>query len=167
MAVVPNEASATSILIAENKWERLNPNDRKRLVWILWFMTWIGLLLGYFNERAWYWVVLFSAAHAVLFWSFFGYLVDPFPVQVRIAYFLWVLIGTFAPFMMFLMYITTVGLAANLIIGYCPLARMMSLLSWNRGEALSWSLVKRTFLSPPSEGRFTPPELLKTASQVS
>lgn len=39
---------------------------------------------------------------------------------------------------------------------HCPLARMLHLLPWNRGEAFSWQLVGRVILSPPSAGRFAP-----------
>jgi len=56
-----------------------------------------------------------------------------------------------------LLYITILGLFTNLFFGYCPLARLMSLMPWNRRETLSTGLLKRTFLSPPSRGRFTPP----------
>lgn len=129
----------------------------KSLVWNLWFVTWIGLLFGYYDRIAWNWVVNFSAAHALLFIALFGFRLDPFPVQVRLAYFAWVAAGTYVLCMEILMWITTVGLAANLIVGYCPLARMMTLLPWNRNEGISWSLVKRTFLSAPTEGRFRPP----------
>jgi len=77
-------------------------------------------------------------------------------VQVRLAYLLWVLIGTFVPGMIILMYITTVGLAANLFFNYCPLARLMLLMPWNRSESLSLEFLRRVFLSPPSRGRFIP-----------
>lgn len=148
-------------------WERMDTKTRKNLVWSLWFITWIGLLIGYIDTWGWTFVVIFSAAHAILFWWMLGRSVEPFPVQVRIAYFLWVAVGTYVPYMVVLMWITTVGLATNLFLGYCPLARMMTLLPWNRQETLSWNLVKRTFLSPPSEGRFTPPPNQETMPIVS
>ena len=59
-------------------------------------------------------------------------------------------------YMVFLMYITLVGLATNLFLGYCPLARMMYLLPWNRDEAFSAGLLGRVFFSPPVKGQFTP-----------
>jgi hypothetical protein len=101
-------------------------------------------------------VVLFSAAHAVLFLVLFGFDVKPFPVQVRIAYFIWVALGTYGPYLVVLMYITLVGLATNLFLGYCPLARMMYLMPWNRSEPFSLNLVGRVFFSPPVAGQFEP-----------
>ena len=38
------------------------------------------------------------------------------------------------------------------LVGYCPLARMLSLLPWNRRQPLSVALVRRTFLSAPVSG---------------
>ena len=48
------------------------------------------------------------------------------------------------------------GLVGNLFFDYCLLARMLYLLPWNRTEKLSLVMVERTFLSPPSSGRFRP-----------
>jgi hypothetical protein len=92
----------------------------------------VGLLVGLVDRNAYQFVVVFSAAHALLFLVLFAFRLEPFPVQVRIAYFLWVLVGTYVPHMTILMYITTVGLLGNLFFRYCPLARMIHLLPWNR-----------------------------------
>ena len=151
------QMTETTVVAASTAWERMNQRDRKSLVWSLWFATWIGLLMGYKYAGAWDVVVIFSVLHAIVFWVLFGYRIEPFPVQVRNAYALWVATGTYFPYMQVLMYITTVGLAANLFAGYCPLARMMTLLPWNREEALTFNFVNRVFLSPPSKGRFQPP----------
>ena len=135
-------------------WERLPERVRKRTIWGLWFITWAGLVGGLFYRELFEYVVLFSAGHTVLFLILFRFAVDPFPVQVRIAYFIWVAVGTYVPYMIFLMYITLVGLATNLFLGYCPLARMMYLMPWNRDHKLSMELVRRVILSPPGSGKF-------------
>lgn len=135
-------------------WDRIPQGTRKRVVWLLWFVTWIGLLAGLFERIFYEYVVVFSAAHALLVLFLFRFRVAAFPVQVRIAYFAWVVVGTFAPYMVILMYITTVGLATNLFFSYCPLARMMYLLPWNREDPFSLKLVARVFLSPPVVGKF-------------
>ncbi|MBD2525412.1 hypothetical protein H6G86_23875 [Nostoc sp. FACHB-133] len=129
---------------------------RQRLVWSLWLMTWLGLLAGLIS-RQWYEVVVwFSAVHALLFIYLERFNLTAFPVQVRLAYVAWVAIGTYIPYMHWLMWITIVGLATNLFMGYCPLARLLSLLPLNRSEPLSFNLVSRVFLSPPIKGRFMP-----------
>jgi hypothetical protein len=136
--------------------ERAPPRVRKSLIWSLWFVTWLGLVGGLFDRVAFEYVVIFSAFHALLFLILFRFKVRPFPVQVRIAYFIWVAIGTYVPYMVILMYITLVGLATNLFLGYCPLARMMYLMPWNRDEKFSLELVGKVILSPPVPGQFNP-----------
>ena len=138
-------------------WDRTPSRVRKLLIWGLWFITWLGLIGGLFDRLYYEYVVIFSAFHAVLFLLISGLNVKPFPVQVRIAYFIWVAAGTYVPYLTVLMYITLVGLATNLFLGYCPLARMMSLMPWNRNEKFSLGLVGRVFLSPPMPGKFEPP----------
>ena len=137
-------------------WDRTPERIRKPLIWILWFITWLGLLAGLYDHVYWEYVVLFSALHAVLFLGLNGFSVTPFPVQVRIAYLVWVAIGTYVHYMDFLMYITMVGLASNLFVGYCPLARMMYLMPWNRDDAFSVGLLTRVLFSPPVAGKFKP-----------
>ena len=139
-------------------WDRIPAGFRKSLIWGLWFITWLGLVGGLFDRKYFEFVVMFSALHAVLFLVLHSFRIKPFPVQVRIAYFIWVAVGTFVPYLVFLMYITLVGLATNLFLGYCPLARMMVLMPWNRKEQLSLGFVGRVFFSPPMPGKFEPAE---------
>lgn len=135
----------------------LSSHRRRMLVWVLWLITWLGLLAGLFSQQWYEAVVWFSAIHALLFIYLERFNFVAFPVQVRLAYLVWVAIGTYIPYMHVLMWITTLGLAANLFVGYCPLARSLSLLPINRQEPLSFDLVRRVFLSPPVKGRFVPP----------
>ena len=141
---------------ARSTLDRMPTPTRRRLVWCLWFVTWLGLLAGLSDARWYHAVVAFSILHAALFLALTRFRVTEFPNQVRIAYVLWVAAGTYLPGGVVLMWITTVGLATNLFFGYCPLARMLYLLPWNRDVALSWSLVASVFMTPPVAGRFTP-----------
>ncbi len=143
-------------VLHDTRWEHIPTNYRKRLVWGLWFVTWVGLLAGLYDRTFYDYVVVFSAAHALLVLYLLGFNASAFPAQVRIAYFLWVAVGTYVPYMEILMYITMVGLATNLFWGYCPLARMLYLLPWNREERFSFNLLRRVFLSPPVAGKFRP-----------
>ncbi len=137
-------------------WQHLTESTRKRLIWWVWFATWLLLILGLFDRSFYLWVVILSALHAVLFLGLFSCRPSPFPVQVRLAYLLWVAVGTYVPGMIVLLWITTLGLPANLFLNYCPLARLMLLMPWNRTEPFSLNLLRRVFLSPPSAGRFVP-----------
>lgn len=141
---------------AVTPWQHLAEPTRKRLIWWIWFATWLLLIAGLFDQSFYLWVVILSAIHAILFLGLFSLRMGPFPVQVRLAYLLWVVVGTYVPGMLVLMWITTLGLPANLFLNYCPLARLMLLMPWNRTEPLSSKYLKRVFLSPPSSGRFVP-----------
>lgn len=74
-----------------------------------------------------------------------------FPVQVRIAFLIFLTVGLI-PALNFIYWIPAFGLAAVILTGYCFLARVLSLLPWNRREAISWKLLKRTFFSKPVKG---------------
>lgn len=74
-----------------------------------------------------------------------------FPAQVRAGYLCLLLLGQWDPFY-FIYYIQLIGTSAMVMLGYCPLARFLSLMPWNRSEPFSFSLAKRTILSPPVHG---------------
>jgi hypothetical protein len=91
--------------------------------------------------------------------------ITAFPVQVRLGYLLLLLIAL--PENLQLIYwIPTIGTWAQILFGYCTMARMVSLLPWNRQEAFSFALLKRTFLSAPVRGNVLqglPPVPARTA----
>lgn len=74
-----------------------------------------------------------------------------FPVQVRVAYFL-ILAATLWPPIHWLVWVPAIGTPAQVLFGYCLLARTLSLLPWNRRERLTWALVWRTYTTPPVKG---------------
>jgi hypothetical protein len=74
-----------------------------------------------------------------------------FPVQVRFWYLMLLLVALPEP-MRLIYWVPTVGTWAQLIFGYCTMARCVSLLPWNRKERLSADLLVRTFLSRPVRG---------------
>lgn len=74
-----------------------------------------------------------------------------FSVQVRAAYLGLLMIGLY-PSLVVIHWIQLVGTWAMVLVGYCPLARALSLLPWNRRQPLSAALVRRTFLSAPVRG---------------
>jgi len=74
-----------------------------------------------------------------------------FPIQVRLGYLLLLLIAL--PENLQLIYwIPTIGTWAQVLFGYCTMARLVSLLPWNRKGAFSFALVKQTFFSAPVRG---------------
>jgi hypothetical protein len=74
-----------------------------------------------------------------------------FPVQVRFGYLLLLLVALPAPLQL-LYWVPVIGTWVQIFFGYCTMARLVSLLPWNRNERFSLNLVKRTFLSAPVRG---------------
>ena len=69
-------------------------------------------------------------------------------VQIRLAYTLLLLV-CFIPELRLGYWLPTVGTSALLLCGYCLMARMLSLLPWNRLEPLSFDLIRRTLFRAP------------------
>jgi hypothetical protein len=87
----------------------------------------------------------------------------PFPVQIRLA-FLSLLFAGALPWMTWLHVVQLIGTSAMVTIGYCPLARMLTLAPWNRNEPVSRAAVWHAFFMLPRAGGLLSP--LNTASPV-
>jgi hypothetical protein len=74
-----------------------------------------------------------------------------FPVQVRMSY-LGLLFLAQTPYMFWIFWWQLIGTAAMVLFQYCFLARVMSLMPWNKNEPYSMDLVKRTFFTAPVSG---------------
>lgn len=79
--------------------------------------------------------------------------ISSFPIQVRFGYLLvLVLFLVLPPNLQWLYWLPVIGTWTTVLFGYCPMARIVSLLPWNRKEPFSLDLLKRTFLSAPVRG---------------
>jgi len=74
-----------------------------------------------------------------------------FPVQVRLAYAAVVAAAALDPTHLFV-WIPTAGTIAQVVFGYCLLARTLSLMPWNRTGPLTAARVWRTYTAPPRRG---------------
>ncbi|MEJ2142217.1 MAG: hypothetical protein P8Y24_07655 [Gammaproteobacteria bacterium] len=74
-----------------------------------------------------------------------------FPVQVRFWYLILLLISLPGP-MQVVYWVPMLGTWAQIIFGYCTMARCVSLLPWNHSEPFTPDLVIKTFLSRPVRG---------------
>ena len=72
-----------------------------------------------------------------------------FALQVRLAWALLLAIGMWEP-LAFIHWIQLAGTTAVVLAGYCPLARTLALMPWNRRRPLDRHLVLRTLLGPPT-----------------
>jgi hypothetical protein len=73
------------------------------------------------------------------------------PVQVRVAY-LGLLVAGVLPPLAFLHWLVLAGTLARVAFDYCPLARTLALMPWNRTQPLTLGLVRRAYLTPPLDG---------------
>ncbi len=77
--------------------------------------------------------------------------ISAFPIQVRFWY-LMLLIFALPEQLQLIYWIPTIGTWAQIIFGYCAMARCVSLFPWNRSELFSFALLQKTFLSRPVKG---------------
>ena len=128
------------------------------------------LMIEYKDVGWWYWLVTaglltygvsgnqvgFVLAIVITIIQLIHYIVrersiKAFPIQVRYWYLVLLLIAWHEP-LQWIYWISTIGTWAQIIFGYCTMARCVSLLTWNRSEALSLELIKKTFFSRPVRG---------------
>jgi hypothetical protein len=72
--------------------------------------------------------------------------ITAFPVQVRIGYLGLLVLGLWEP-LGWIHWVQAVGTSVRVALGYCLLARTVSLLPWNRCEAFSMNLLRRTYFT--------------------
>lgn len=125
--------------------------DYKELSWQYWFVTACLLTVGVAgNPSGFHLAIGLTVAQLIHFVIREGS-VAAFPVQVRFWYLVLLLVALPQP-MQVIYWIPTIGTWAQLIFGYCTMARCVSLLPWNRQERFSVDLVTRTFFSHPVPG---------------
>ena len=125
--------------------------DYRELSWWYWLATAVLLTLGLLADGS-----FFVAAILLTVWQIIHYRWreggwSAFPVQVRIGYLLLLLVALPQP-MQWLFWVPMIGTWAQLIVGYCTMARLVSLMPWNRTEPFSLALLWRTFFSAPVRG---------------
>ncbi len=134
----------------------------KYTVWIYWFVTDVCLALGLMLwPELLYVTMLVVVLHSVQFYIKSPY-VFSFPMQVRLGYLGLLMLGQL-PYCSWINWVQLVGTTALLSVDYCPLARMLSLMPWNRHQVLSWSFVRRAIFSMPVSGsiiQYVSPEMV-------
>lgn len=123
----------------------------RTIAWWYWLAALILLAIGRNgHDLAWLLLIELMCAQIIHFAARTRSLVS-FPVQVRVVYLELLLLGLLEP-LEFIHWMQLAGTAAMVLFGYCPLARAMSLLPWNRREPLTASMIWRTFAEPPRAG---------------
>lgn len=119
--------------------------------WWYWLVT-DCLLIG--SLAGWFWgiypVIALTVIQTVHYFIRDRY-ITAFPVQVRLGYLLLLVLGMYPP-LGFIHWVQLAGTTAVVTVGYCPLARIMVLMPWNRSRPLSFALVRETIVAPPVTG---------------
>lgn len=123
----------------------------REISWWYWAVTAVLLIVGLAGWFEAFYVATGLSIVQVIHFRLRASSFAAFPVQVRVAYTAMLLIALWGP-MNWLFWVPAIGTPAQVLFGYCTLARCLSLLPWNRREPLSWGLVWRTFVSPPVRG---------------
>jgi hypothetical protein len=134
------------VLEREPSWQlMLMPEEP---TWWIWLVTVAVLSVGLAGHPAAFMVAIgLSAAQTLVFFLRERSLRSS-PVQTRTAYTA-LLVLCFLPGLRWLYWLPTIGTLALVVCGYCLMARLLSLLPWNRSERVTLELLRHTFLSPP------------------
>lgn len=132
-------------------------NRAKEIDWWYWLITDCLLVVYLFDwPLTWQWgiwpVVALTCIQAVHYLARDKRLAA-FTVQVRLAYLFLLIAGTYPP-LGFIHWVQLIGTTAFVTDNYCPLARIMVLMPWNRNGPLTLERVWHTFVAPPVSGSF-------------
>jgi hypothetical protein len=119
--------------------------------WLYWAVTDVLLIAAVLGWQQGFGVVIGFNLIQVLHFLLRERRLIAFPVQVRVAYLGLLLACQWDP-LYFIYFIQIAATSAMVLFDYCPLARFLSLMPWNRKERFSLDLLRRTVFSPPVRG---------------
>lgn len=125
--------------------------DYKELSWWYWFVTACLLSAGVAGYPLGFLLAIGLTVWQLIHFALREHSLVAFPVQVRFFYLIVLLIALPEP-LRIIYWVAAIGTWAQVIFGYCTMARVVSLLPWNRSEAFSTRLLSRTFLTRPVAG---------------
>jgi hypothetical protein len=131
-----------------------------------WLATGIFLGLGLLGWRHGVAVAIALCAVQVAHFAYREPSLAALSVQVRVLYLALLLLGLWDPAGI-VHHLQLAGVWANVLFEYCPAARLLSLMPWNRSAPLTAELIAWTLFSPPVAGSIldhVPPPARTTAA---
>ena len=125
--------------------------DYKELSWWYWLVTACLLTAGVAGYPSAFLIAIGLTVFQLIHFAIRARSITAFPVQVRFWYLILLLVALPKP-LQIIYWVPTIGTWAQLIFGYCTMARCVSLFPWNRSESFSLGLLLRTFISRPVRG---------------
>ncbi|MEP3279277.1 MAG: hypothetical protein ABJN26_12685 [Stappiaceae bacterium] len=126
----------------------LKVNSINWWIWVLLSLLMALSLAGY--EMCQTFALSGALMHAAVSLARHRYLAH-FPTQVRITFVFWLALS-FIPALSPLLWSLTVGTLIFVLFGYCPIARMLLFLPFNRDDRLTLRKVREILLHPPVYG---------------
>ena len=120
----------------------------QHLSWWIWLITACSLTMGLSGMHSGFLFALVLSVLQTLFFYVREGRLAAFPVQLRAAYTLLLVICFFSNGHL-LFWLPTIGTFALNFFGYCLMARVLALMPWNRVEPITSDLLIRTFFSRP------------------
>lgn len=125
--------------------------EYKDIGWWYWLLTAPLLTIGVLGYEPGFIIAIGLTVIQLIHYVIRSKGITAFPVQVRFWYLL-LLIVSYPAMMQWLYWLPCVGTWAQVIFGYCAMARLVSLFPWNRDEPFTLKLATRTFLMRPVRG---------------
>ena len=125
--------------------------EYKNLSWWFWLITAVFLSVGVSGFPVGFSLAIGFTLFQLTFFALKLQSMTAFPVQVRFWYLI-LLIISLPQMLQWLFWIPTIGTWAQVLVGYCLMARCVSMLPWNREDAFSFEYFKKTIFSPPVNG---------------
>jgi hypothetical protein len=116
------------------------------LGWWYWAATVVFLAAGLSGRQWGIWLAMVLCVVQIGHVAWLTRNPTAFALQVRVAYLGLLIAGMRGP-LQWIHWGQLAGTSARVLVGYCLLARALSLAPWNRWQPLTPALIKRTFLS--------------------
>jgi hypothetical protein len=125
--------------------------EYKDIGWWYWLVTAILLTVGVAGNELGFILAIGLTIFQLIHFIIREAGITSFPVQVRFWYLVLLLVAWVDP-LQWLYWVPTIGTWAQIIFGYCTMARLVSLFPWNRQESFTIRLLNQTFFSRPVKG---------------
>jgi hypothetical protein len=125
--------------------------EYKEIGWWYWLVTAGLLTFGVSGEPMGFMLAICLTIFQLIHFVIRERNIKAFPIQVRFWYLILLIIALPEPLQL-IYWIPAIGTWAQIIFGYCTMARCVSLLPWNCSKKFTLGLLMKTFISRPVRG---------------
>lgn len=119
--------------------------------WWFWLITAMFLSIGVTGFTIGFTLAIVFTIFQLIYFALKLQSITAFPIQVRLWY-LTLLIISLPEMLQWLFWVPTIGTWAQVLVGYCLMARCVSMFPWNSEEVFSFEYFKGTIFSRPVRG---------------